>query len=370
MLEFQGKYASCKVMIDAVEETAVKQIREFLDCPAFEGATIRIMPDVRAGAGAVIGFTCTLTDKVIPNVVGVDIGCGIASVNLGAREVDFSAFDAFVRANVPSGFSVHELAGLPDIDDSDFISAVHEVVGETEQHQDRVLRSLGTLGGGNHFIELGHDEAGSTWLTVHTGSRNFGLRVATYHQDVAVKKLGKLGGLEWLEGIAADTYLRHMQTAQQYAALNRRLILAKVVEGFFDHTLSDTVVIESVHNYIDLDDRMIRKGAIAAHEDEPVVIPWNMRDGLVLGIGKGNSDWNQSAPHGAGRAMGRGQAKRTLKVEDFEASMEGIWSSCVSANTLDEAPMVYKDSATVEAALSDTVEIIHRVKPIYSFKAS
>ena len=178
MLEFRGKYAACKVMIDSVEETAIKQIREFLDCPAFEGATIRVMPDVHAGAGAVIGFTSTLTDKIIPNVVGVDIGCGIASVNLGVREVDFAAFDAFVRANVPSGFSVHELAGLPDIDDVEFLSDVHEVVGATEQHQDRVLRSLGTLGGGNHFIELGHDEDGATWLTVHTGSRNFGLRVA------------------------------------------------------------------------------------------------------------------------------------------------------------------------------------------------
>ena len=370
MLEFQGKYASCKVMIDSVEETAIKQIHEFLDCPAFEGAKIRIMPDVHAGAGAVIGFTSSLTDKIIPNVVGVDIGCGIASVNLGAREVDFAAFDAFVRANVPSGFSVHELAGLPDIDDDDFLSSVHDVVKTTEQHQERVLRSLGTLGGGNHFIELGHDEAGSTWLTAHTGSRNFGLRVATYHQDIAVKTVGKMGGLEWLEGDAATTYRCHMMVAQSYAARNREMIFQRLVEGFFAVPLGEVPMVESVHNYIDFQDRTIRKGAIAAHAGQMVVIPWNMRDGLIIGVGKGAADWNESAPHGAGRVMGRGQAKRTLKVEDFTATMVGVWSSCIGAKTLDEAPMAYKDHDAIEAALGDTVEVLHRVKPVYNFKAS
>ena len=368
MLEFQGKHATCKVMIDTVEETAIKQIHAFLDCPAFEGAQIRIMPDVHAGAGAVIGFTSTLTDKVIPNVVGVDIGCGIASVCLGDRAVDFAVFDAFVRGNVPSGFTVHER--IPEIEDFDLLESVKEVVVQTTQEWGRVIRSFGTLGGGNHFIELGRDEAGSLWLTVHTGSRNFGLRVAAWHQDIAIKTMGKLGGMEWLEGDAANAYLHHMAVAQCYAARNREMILEKLVEGFFAAPLGEVPIVESVHNYIDLQDKMIRKGAIAAHEGQRVVIPWNMRDGLIIGVGKGAADWNESAPHGAGRVMGRGQAKRTLKVEDFTASMAGIWSSCVGADTLDEAPMVYKDSATVEAALNQTVGILHRVKPVYNFKAS
>jgi RNA-splicing ligase RtcB len=381
MLEFSGKYASCKVMIDSVEETAIKQIRAFLDCPAFEGAKIRIMPDVHAGAGAVIGFTSSLTDKIIPNVVGVDIGCGIASINLGVREVDFAAFDAFVRANVPrhratrrerghhrlGGFSIHEK--LPDLENDDFLSSVHDVSNRTDQHQDRVLRSLGTLGGGNHFIELGQDEVGATWLTVHTGSRNFGLRVATWHQDVAVKACGEMGGLEWLEGDAATTYRCHMMVAQSYAALNREIIFQRLVEGFFAVPLGEAPMVESIHNYIDFRDRTIRKGAIAAHAGQQVVIPWNMRDGLIIGVGKGAADWNESAPHGAGRVMGRGQAKRTLKVEDFTATMAGVWSSCVGTKTLDEAPMVYKDHDAIEAALGDTVEILHHVKPVYNFKA-
>jgi RNA-splicing ligase RtcB len=357
---------SCKVMTDDIEPAALAQIRTMAESPAFEGSTIRIMPDVHAGAGCVIGFTGTLTGRVVPNVVGVDIGCGIVSANLGHRPVDFAAFDAFVRDNVPSGFSIHTEA--PVVTDYALIEGMHEVIDATEQIQERVLKSLGTLGGGNHFIELGRDEQERVWLTVHTGSRNFGLRVATWHQQKAVDTVGKQNGLEWLEGDAKRLYLQHMKIAQRYASFNRKLIIIRLVEGFFRQDVDENV--ESVHNYIAFDDNIIRKGAIAAHAGQSVVIPWNMRDGLIIGTGLGNPEWNESAPHGAGRVMGRGQAKRTLKVENFEESMRGIWTSCVSKDTLDEAPMVYKKAESILAAIGDTVRVDHVVKPIYNFKAS
>ena len=367
MLEYTGEYASCKVLIDDIEETAVQQIYSFLNCPAFEGAQIRIMPDVHAGAGAVVGFTSTLTDKLIPNVVGVDIGCGVRSVCLGKVENlsrRLPALDEFVRKEIPFGFGIHSTKQYRGPHDHEY-----EAVAEaTEQDSTRVLKSIRTLGGGNHFIEVGKDEAGEYWLTVHTGSRNFGLKIANYHQQKAVRTVGKGHGLEWLEGEAALLYLEHMKVAQQFAKENRYMIIDKIMYGFFEIE-SPYWDIDSVHNYIDFADNMIRKGAISAHDQEMLVIPWNMRDGLIIGRGKGSTDWNLSAPHGAGRVMARGQAKRSLRVEDFEKQMEGIWTSCVSKNTLDESPAVYKDPATVKEAIADTVEIIHVVKPVYSFKA-
>lgn len=231
MLEFEGKYAKCKVMIDSIEETAVTQIYSFLNSPAFEGSTIRIMPDVHAGAGAVVGFTGTLTDKVIPNVVGVDIGCGIASIDLGYLEADRSMFtrlDTFIRQNIPSGFSVHasrrddkaEFQGSPDLEEE-----IESVCKETDQNFGRVLKSLQTLGGGNHFIELGKDELKHSWLTIHTGSRNFGLKIANHHQHIAVKTAGKGHGLEWLEGDKKNQYLAHMKVAQKFASTDRKSVV-------------------------------------------------------------------------------------------------------------------------------------------------
>jgi tRNA-splicing ligase RtcB (3'-phosphate/5'-hydroxy nucleic acid ligase) len=368
-MHFEGKYATCEVMIEEIDESARQQIKTFLDCPAFANARIRIMPDVHAGIGSVIGFTATLGARVIPNVVGVDIGCGIASHCLGRLPWSdfFEPLDRHIRANVPSGFDIRDACPLWPDTESDLIDAVVKVAGETGQDEKRVLRSLGTLGGGNHFIELGKDDGKRVWLTIHTGSRNFGLRIANHHQALAGDKGNPLACLEIAE---SARYCEHMRIAQRYAQLNRRIIALHILDFFREHHgvegVSETV--ESIHNYIDFDDRMIRKGAIAAHRGQRVVIPWNMRDGLVIGTGKGNHDWNFSAPHGAGRVMSRGQARKKLDVGEFEKSMNGVWSSCVGKATLDEAPMVYKDAVTIRQAIGDTVDVEMTVKPLYNFK--
>jgi RNA-splicing ligase RtcB len=370
MLEFIGKYTSCQVMIDEIETEAVSQIYNFLNCPAFEGAKIRIQPDVHAGAGAVIGFTSTLTDKIIPNVIGVDIGCGVLSVGLGAQTIiDFSAFDRYLREHVPSGFSVNDRVH-PKIEEHRDAVEYRRVAKETEQPDvERVMKALKSLGGGNHFIEIGRDQNEHVWLTIHSGSRNFGLKICNWHQKRAVKTVGAGRGLEWLEGEKAQHYLDHMDVAQRYAAHNRRLMAEQLLR-FFSKKLDECEVVESVHNYINFQDRILRKGAISTHAGERVIIPWNMRDGLIIARGKGNPEWNYSAPHGAGRVMGRGAAKRALKVEDFQESMTGIWSSCIGASTLDESPAAYKDHQMIQDAIGDTVEIELIVKPLYNFKAS
>ena len=366
-LDYQGKYASCRVMIDDVEEECVKQIYGFLNCPAFEGSNIRLMPDLHAGAGAVIGFTGTLTDKIIPNVIGVDIGCGVSSYRLsGVSEwVNFEELDKYIRQHIPSGFNVNERIH-PKIEETS--EDYRRVSKETEQDEQRVVKSLKSLGGGNHFLEVGKDQNGSLWLTVHSGSRNFGLKIANWHQAKAIKTVGRGHGLEWLEGEAAQNYLEHMKIAQRFASQNR-MLMAEQILRFFSLKISDVECVESIHNYINFEDKILRKGAISAHAGERVIIPWNMRDGLIIGRGKGNPEWNFSAPHGAGRVMGRGQAKRTLDLEEFKTSMEGIWSSCIGKDTLDESPMVYKDHEMIQAAIGDTVDIELTVKPMYNFKA-
>ena len=384
MLEYQGAATSCKVFTDSIEAEAVQQIYGFLNCPAFEGSQIRIMPDVHAGAGAVIGFTANLTDKVIPNVIGVDLGCGVLAYRLENPIMYFQQFDKYLRANVPSGFSLRETEypgikplflthfggphGIRAAEWETFQKDVNTLAVKIGAETGKVWRALGTLGGGNHFIEVDRDEEGRhLWLVIHSGSRNFGLRVATYHQKKAEARMGPRGGLAWLEGEEAQEYLQDMRLAQTYAKLNR-LIMLEALVGLV--TYSHDTVVESVHNFIG-DDNVIRKGAISAKAGERVIIPWNMRDGLVLGVGKGNSDWNNSAPHGAGRKMGRGAAKRTLSLEDFEQTMKdaGVWSSCIGKETLDEAPAAYKDCGEVEACLGDTVEVTARLKPVYNFKA-
>ncbi len=395
-MEIQGRATSAVVFAGELEATAERQIRAFLDHPAFEGLKVRIMPDVHAGAGAVIGFTSNLGPRIIPNVIGVDIGCGVASVCLGDATLDradLPAFDQALRRTVPSGFEVrkrpldrdalgrlfNDLGPQPRWRDCDaYLEDLAEACRRTGQDGQRVLRSIGTLGGGNHFVELDRSRAsGLAWLTVHSGSRNFGLRIARHHQDAAVRACGRQGGLEYLEGDAAQAYVRDMQVAQVLALLNRRAMLAELLVHLPARTRSGLQGqpgngwVESVHNYIDFGDRVVRKGAIRAHRDEAVVIPWNMRDGIVLGLGLGNDAWNRSAPHGAGRRMGRNEAKRTLRVADFVAQMRaaGVWSSCVDAETLDEAPDAYKPAAAVEAQLADTVQVLDRLAPLYNFKA-
>ena len=381
-LEYYGACADCKVFNTDVEEEAISQVYKILNCEAFEGSKIRIMCDIHAGEGAVIGFTATRTSKVIANIVGVDIGCGIKSIKLGTCNFDRESLDNFIRVHIPSGTSVrarpykkmewiYNQFVKTNIKYDDFISKISEICKITNQEEGRVLSSVGTLGGGNHFIEVDFDGT-NYWLTLHSGSRKFGLDIAKYHQKVAVSKMGKKDKLEWLEGNDAELYLGHMKIAQIYAKLNRYSMSYQIVEDFFKLQLKDLEVIESVHNYINFEDNIIRKGAISAHKGEKVVIPWNMKDGLVVGEGKGNEDWNCSAPHGAGRKMSRSAAKKNLDLTKFENEMKdaGIWSSCVSQDTLDECADAYKDPEEIKKLLSPTVEVKLTLKPVYNFKAS
>lgn len=382
-LEYRGKYASCKVFTHDIGEHDVAQIYDFLNSPVFEGCPIRIMPDVHPGKGSVIGFTSPLGPKVIPNVIGVDIGCGVMSLKLEGFKPDkviplFPEFDKYLRTKVPSGFLSLERPSKrrqwlyqwwfgEGSDWDGFEEAIENLCARVGADTSKVWCSCGSLGGGNHFIEIGKGDDDTLWLTVHSGSRNFGLRVAGFHQKNAVKKMGRKGGLEWLEGEDAQCYLRDMRVAQKFAMLNR-LVMLDVLADFFDVKLRNAEIITSVHNYIGADD-IIRKGAISATTGEAVVIPWNMRDGMILGVGKGNADWNYSAPHGAGRRMSRSQAKQEIPMADFKASMKGVWSSCISQSTVDEAPQAYKPSEDVVRYIADTVEVTNRLKPIYNFKA-
>jgi RNA-splicing ligase RtcB len=368
MLKLQGSVVACTVMADEVDANTRIQLERMLNCAAFSGSTICIMPDFHAGAGAVIGLTATVTDRIIPNVIGVDIGCGVSSCELaGTDEIDFKAFDDWVRAKIPSGFAVRSTPDPAVHALRDLFAKTCEV---TEQSLDYTLRSCGTLGGGNHFIELGKDETGRCWLTVHSGSRGFGFRVACYYQSRARALCGDQGGLEWLEGADASEYLYHMDVARDFAALNRQLIMRDL--GLFFPGGVTGAMVASEHNYIATHAPgvyMIRKGAISARLGEPVVIPGNMRDGIILGRGLGNPEWNYSAPHGAGRALRCGDAVKQLSLDDFKTTMHGVWSSCISTATLAESPMAYKDFSMIADAISPTVEIVHRIKPIYNFKA-
>jgi len=384
VLTFKGKYSTAIVMIDEIDETTEEQIRTFINHPAFAGTYIVIMPDCHAGKGAVIGFTSTLNDYIIPNVVGVDIGCGMLGYKLNVSEIDFAKLDKFIRKQIPSGFNIrprtHKLVG----NNKPLVGEITEIVEKLDLVPSRVFDSLGSLGGGNHFIEVDKTEEGDLWLVVHSGSRNFGLQIANYHQKIAknnlvdrdVKDMLRVLNLtevikdaEFLENYEAEEYLEDMKVAQKYAILNRKIMMHVMIEDFFGLKYDAGRTLETVHNYIDFSAGVVRKGAISAQEGEQLIIPFNMQDGIIIGTGKGNSDWNYSAPHGAGRILSRTQAKKQLSVDDFKESMKGVWTSCVSENTLDEAPMAYKDTQVILNAIKDTVDINFWMKPTYNFKA-
>ncbi|RKY70358.1 MAG: RNA-splicing ligase RtcB [Candidatus Latescibacterota bacterium] len=377
MLEYQGKHNKATVMVDSIDPATVSQIFSFLNHPAFAEGRIVVMPDCHAGKGSCIGFTAPLGGMVIPNVVGVDIGCGMAAVPLPDGDIDFEKFDEVIRRRVPYGFRVHE---TPDENlewlRSEEAEAFLDLSCRVGQKPGWAIESLGTLGGGNHFIEVDEASPGNRWMVVHSGSRNLGLCVAEYHQAIARKNFDGIGGvpkgLEYLEGDEAAAYVEDMRLAQQYAEVNRLFILCRVLDDMFGipwSSVSGSVVL-CAHNFISPDDGIIRKGAISAHWGEKVVIPLNMRDGIIFGTGKGNEEWNWSAPHGAGRLMSRGKAERTLSVEDFEKEMEGVWTSCVGRSTLDEAPGAYKSSEAILDVIHETVEVDFVAKPVYNFKAS
>ena len=412
-----------KIFTENIEQEAVDQINQLLEQEAFKDSKIRIMPDVHAGKGCVIGFTGDLGNKVIPNIVGVDIGCGMLCVNLGKQNINLEEFDKIVRGVVPSGREVHK-ERLIKFDELKDLKCYREL-----KDTKRLERSLGTLGGGNHFIEIDVDEDNSKYLVIHTGSRNLGKQVAEYYQELAnqlcnykideykekqqniIKTYKEQGrkqeiqsaleelkkeyqinynkipkDLAYLEGKYREDYLHDMKICQKFAKLNRLEIAYRIITFYFRITVlehfgewhsippilceSMNETFDTIHNYISFEDNIVRKGAISARKGEKVLIPMNMKDGCIIGIGKGNDDWNQSAPHGAGRIMSRMKAKETFNLKEFQDSMNGIYTTSVNENTIDEAPFVYKPMQEIIDNIKDTVDIVKIIKPIYNFKAS
>jgi len=349
------------VHTDEIDQSSYDQIRDLVSHPAFEDEKIIIMPDVHAGKGSVIGFTSTFSEKVIPSVIGVDIGCGVLSCRIESGKPDFEKLHEHILQNIPHGFQVHKTEQSVN---KDYDKLFRETARKTNQDENYVMRSLGTLGGGNHFIEVNYnEEKDEYWLTVHTGSRKFGLMICAFYSEKANENIQH--HLPWLEGELAAEYLKDMRIAQEFASYNRRLISLSIL-GHLGCKM--TRFIESVHNFIEYD-RIIRKGAVSALSGQEVVIPWNMAEGLIFGKGKGNPEWNNSAPHGSGRKLSRSAAKKELTIEEFENSMKGVWSKSISQKTIDEAPMAYKETSSVKRYLSETVEITDTLPAVFNFKA-
>ena len=375
-----------KIFTDNVEDVALEQIMQLLSIDVFSGCKIRIMPDVHAGAGCVIGFTGNLGDKVIPNIVGVDIGCGILVQPFKCEQnIDYHAFNEYIIKAIPVGknFRGSEHLPLPEKYMPEYREA-KQITRSLHCYRDlknskRIDKSIGSLGGGNHFIELNKDESGLLYLAVHTGSRNLGKQVADIYQRLAITSLTKDGEtllpkpLCYLEGELRDKYLHDMKLCQRWAILNRKIIVGLLMDFLkaksYVSKYSEDDAFESVHNYIS-DDNLIRKGAISAKLGEKCIIPMNMRDGSLICVGKGNDDWNNSAPHGAGRVMSRTKAFELIDLKDFEESMVGIYSETISERTKDESPMVYKPAQEIKDNISETVSILNTIKPIFNFKAA
>ncbi len=395
MIEIKGKFNTAKVFTDNIEGQAVAQIMELCNQEFVKDSIIRIMPDTHAGAGCTIGTTMTISDKIVPNLVGVDIGCGMETIKFKNQDIDLNKLDKVIHEYVPSGFDTRKRQH-PYTDKIDF----DRLICKKGVSIDRAKLSIGTLGGGNHFIEVNKDGNGSLYLVVHSGSRHLGKQVAEFYQELGYKELVrnneyvseivrklKAEGREkeiqqeikkvkpltvsrqlaYVEGKNYDDYLSDMKIVQRFAVLNRKAIVDEIV------TRMDIDVAEqftTIHNYIDLDSMILRKGAISAREGERVLIPINMRDGSLICTGKGNTDWNYSAPHGAGRLMSRSKAKEVITLEEFERSMEGIYSTTVNRSTLDECALAYKPMDEIVNNIQDTVEITDIIKPIYNFKAA
>ena len=370
-MELLGKYSSAKVFTENLEDGAKDQIIELLDQDFIEGAKVRIMPDVHQGMGCVIGFTADMGDKVVPNIVGVDIGCGMLTVELGNIHINLAEIDSIINKKIPSGHKTHSKTqyryeGLKELHSYKKLKNIR-----------RIEKSIGSLGGGNHFIEVGVDKEDKKYLVIHSGSRNLGKQVADLYQKLAINQCSEQDGkskypkaLCYLTGESRDKYLHDMKICQEYASLNRQVMANIILNDLFDKDLNDFEHFETVHNYINFKDNIIRKGAISAYEDEKILIPINMRDGSIIAIGKGNPDWNYSAPHGAGRLMSRNMAKERFTLEEFKNSMKGIYSTSINERTLDESPMSYKPIDEIIGSLKETADIVHIIKPIYNYKAS
>ncbi len=381
-----------KIFAETFEYEAYDQIKTLANFEPYLNARIRIMPDVHAGKGCTVGTTMTITDKITPNLVGVDIGCGMLTTKLNEKDIDLQKLDQVIREHVPSGFSIRDRS-IAKFDFSDLRCAKYADL-------ERAMLSIGTLGGGNHFIEVDRDDAGNLYLVIHSGSRNLGVNVCKYYQDLAWKNVNEMStikskliealkrqgrekdidnelkklqkpkankDLAFVENQDFEDYINDMKIVQNFASLNRK-VMAEVILKEMGLNIADQF--ETIHNYIDIRNMILRKGAVSAQDGEILLIPINMRDGALICRGKGNEDWNHSAPHGAGRLMSRSKAKELISMDDYSESMRDIFSTSVSTSTLDEAPHAYKSMSEIIGTISDTAEIVDIIKPIYNFKAN
>ena len=406
MLEINGKYNTARVFSDILDEYSRSQIENLCNQSFAEGSSIRLMPDVHAGAGCTIGTTMTIKDKIVPNLVGVDIGCGMETIIIKAgsplaKNFDPKRIDEIIHNQIPSGMEVRE-------NQHEFVSEIHlENIRCPAINPLRAKKSIGTLGGGNHFIEVNRDDENNLYIVIHSGSRHFGLEVAEYYQVEAWNQLNKkrksdIGivinklkvegrdkeiqsminqikeqvitdvpeDLAYVSDELFDDYINDMKITQHFALVNRKAMMSVIMDGL---NIPEDIVSEqftTIHNYIDTDSMILRKGAVSAKSGEKLIIPINMRDGSLVCEGLGNPDWNYSAPHGAGRIMSRGKAFATLKLEDYLKSMEGIYSTSVNKDTIDESPMAYKSMDNIIANIGPTAKILKTIKPIYNFKAA
>lgn len=398
MIELRGKYNEAKIFTDVVDEASISQVLLLLNQEFVSGSKIRLMPDIHAGAGCTIGTTMTITDKVVPNLVGVDIGCGMETIKIKETHIELQKLDKLIYEKIPSGFNIREKTHryFDEINLEDLFC--YKYIDPR-----RAEKSLGTLGGGNHFIEANKDDDGNIYIVVHSGSRHLGLEVANYYQEEGYKSLNgsakkdidnliadlKAQGREreiqkgiimlkntkrtniprqlaYVSDEQFDQYIHDMKIVQKYAELNRQAMMDEIVKGMKVHIIEQFT---TIHNYIDTEAMILRKGAVSARKGEKLLIPINMRDGSLICIGKGNDDWNQSAPHGAGRLMSRSVAKESFTVSEFKSQMNGIYTTSVNKDTLDECPMVYKSMDDIVNNIGDTVDIVEIIKPIYNFKA-
>ena len=399
MTEIVGQFNTALCFAETLEGVAAEQIKSVCDREEFKDSKIRIMPDVHAGLGCTIGTTMTITDKVVPGMVGVDIGCGMETVKLKEKEIDFEKLDKLIRAEIPFGREVRTLPHLlsAEIDLSKLFCSPYV-------NLNRAAKSIGTLGGGNHFIEVDKNEQDELYLVVHSGSRHLGCEVASFYQeegrkafwngaryqiDKTIKMLKAEGrqseieatvkelkryrklnipkDLTYVQGRLFDEYIHDMKIVQLFAALNRKAMTQIILEGL---NLTEVERFTTIHNYIETESMILRKGSVSAKKGEKLLIPINMRDGSLICIGKGNEDWNFSAPHGAGRLMSRKAAFANLSVEQYKEEMQGVFSTCVAFDTLDESPMAYKSMDEIVNAITPTAEIVEKITPLYNFKAS
>ena len=398
MLELQGKYTTAKVFTDLIDQPSISQIIEVCSQPMCEGTQVRIMPDVHAGAGCTIGTTITIKDKIVPNLVGVDIGCSMLVTQIKETYIEPEKLDKFIKMNIPSGTNIREKSHR-------YNDRVHVENLMCYKHINpiRAEHSLGSLGGGNHFIEVNKDDEGNIYLVIHSGSRHLGLEVCNYYQNEAYRRLNECGEKEvkelvakmkaegkqkqieaevkklkntkrtnipkhlaYCEGDLFDAYVHDMKIMQEYAYFNRLAMADDIIKGMGWHLVDQFT---TMHNYLDTEHMILRKGAVSAQKGERLIIPMNMRDGSIICVGKGNPDWNYSAPHGAGRLMSRSEARSSLTMEEFKSSMKDVYTTSVSTATIDEAPMAYKPMEAIVNNIGDTVDILKVIKPIYNFKA-